>query len=361
MMKEKIIQQDLSNEFYISENCYITELLNAAADPDVSIARARVKSGETTRWHRLKGTTERYYIISGRGRVEIGDLPPREVHSGDMVVIPPMCPQRISNTGSADLIFLAICTPRFVEDAYEEMAAHPSAIDSVSFPSWLTQWMDAQNVSLWGGADLCMFATPQDNNGSNFPRAISFAIPMNPDIMAGIQNGPDQDYADEYDKVNKRINALSNALASELKKRGFQSLVLAASVRTDTVNIKGDFPHKTAATRAGLGWIGRNCQLVTRKFGPWVRLGTVFTDMALPCGPSMEKNFCGTCTICVDACPAKALKGNSWSPGLAREALLDVLACDQWKKEHYFQYHNGHNCGICSAVCPYGLKGRGNR
>ena len=241
MMKEKIIQQDLSNEFHISENCYITELLNTAADPDVSIARARVKSGETTRWHRLKGTSERYYIISGRGRVEIGDLPPREVHSGDMVVIPPMCPQRISNTGSADLIFLAICTPRFVEDAYEEMAAHPSAIDSVSFPSWLTQWMDAQNVSLWGGADLCMFATPQDNNGSNFPRAISFAIPMNPDIMAGIQNGPDQDYADEYDKVNKRINALSNALASELKKRGFQSLVLAASVRTDTVNSQGRF------------------------------------------------------------------------------------------------------------------------
>ncbi|MGD9353360.1 MAG: hypothetical protein PVI72_10555, partial [Desulfobacterales bacterium] len=36
--------------------------------------------------------------------------------------------------------------------------------------------------------------------------------------------------------------------------------------------------------------------------------------------------------------------------------ILDVRACDQWKKEHYFQYHKGHNCGICSAVCPYGLK-----
>jgi epoxyqueuosine reductase QueG len=114
---------------------------------------------------------------------------------------------------------------------------------------------------------------------------------MNPDIMAGIQNGPDQKYAEEYDTVNKRINTLSKALAAELKKRGFQSLALAASVRTDTVNIKGDFPQKTAATRAGLGWIGRNCQLVTRTFGPWVRLGTVFTDMALPCGPPMEKSY----------------------------------------------------------------------
>jgi ferredoxin len=38
------------------------------------------------------------------------------------------------------------------------------------------------------------------------------------------------------------------------------------------------------------------------------------------------------------------------------EEILDVHACDKWKKEHYFQYHNGHNCGICSSVCPYELK-----
>jgi epoxyqueuosine reductase QueG len=58
----------------------------------------------------------------------------------------------------------------------------------------------------------------------------------------------------------------------------------------------------------------------------------------------------------VEACPAKALKGSAWHPGVPREEILDVRACDQWKKEHYFQYHKGHNCGICSAVCPYGLK-----
>jgi epoxyqueuosine reductase QueG len=59
---------------------------------------------------------------------------------------------------------------------------------------------------------------------------------------------------------------------------------------------------------------------------------------------------------CVKACPAKALVGNSWFPGLAREEILDVQACDKWKKKHYPQFHNGHNCGICSAVCPYGSK-----
>jgi epoxyqueuosine reductase QueG len=131
---------------------------------------------------------------------------------------------------------------------------------------------------------------------------------------------------------------------------------LAASVRTDPENIKGDFPHKTAATRAGLGWIGRHCQLITRKFGSWVRLGTVFTDMELPSGSPVERSFCGRCMQCVEACPAGALTGNSWYPGLPREEILDVKICDRWKKENYFKFHKGHNCGICSAVCPYGLK-----
>jgi epoxyqueuosine reductase QueG len=216
--------------------------------------------------------------------------------------------------------------------------------------------MELHEISLWGAAELKDFLTPQDEAGQRFPFAISFAIPMKSQIMVSISTGPNQAYADEYAKVNNRINELSEALAAGIKIRGFRSQPLAASRRTDTVNIKGDFAQKTAATRAGLGWIGRHCQLITRPFGSWVRLGTVFTDMELPCGPPIERHFCGRCTRCVEACPAKALKGNAWHPGLSREEILDVRACDRWKREHYFQYHEGQNCGICSAVCPYGLK-----
>jgi epoxyqueuosine reductase len=224
------------------------------------------------------------------------------------------------------------------------------------YPIWLIEWMKTQKITLWGTADLRHFSAPQDQKGKEFPFAISFAIPMNPKIMGSIQKGPNRAYANEYDRVNNHINELSTTLAEEIKVRGFQSRPLAASVRSDPVNIKGDFPQKTAATRAGLGWIGRNCQLISSQFGPWVRLGTVFTDIELPCGPPKEKDFCGHCLSCVEACPAKALKGGKWYPGLTREEILDVQACDQWKKKHYFQYHRGHNCGICSAVCPYGLK-----
>lgn len=223
-------------------------------------------------------------------------------------------------------------------------------------PHWLKEWIESKKIALWGVADLRDFSTPQDERGKDFPLAISFAVPINPKIMFGIQKGPNQEYADEYVRVNALINKLSEALSAEIKSRGFRANPLAASERTNRINIKGDFPHKTAATQAGLGWIGRNCQLITRDFGPWVRLGTVFTEMELPCGIPITKSFCGRCRLCVEACPAKALRGNKWYPGMLREEILDVWACDNWKKEHYFNFNNGHNCGICSAVCPYGLK-----
>ncbi|MBM4271721.1 MAG: epoxyqueuosine reductase [Deltaproteobacteria bacterium] len=216
--------------------------------------------------------------------------------------------------------------------------------------------MQGQKIHLWGAADLRGFSTPDSTRGEGYPFALSYAIPMNPLIMAGIRNGPNQDYADEYVRVNDIINDLAERIAIEIKRRGFRAQSLAASERTDTVNLQGDFPHKTAATRSGLGWIGRNCQLVTRTHGPWIRLGTVFTDMTILCGPPVERSYCGRCTICIDACPAGALKGNAWYPGLPREDLLDVHACDSWKRKHYFQYLRGHTCGICSAVCPRGLK-----
>ncbi len=224
------------------------------------------------------------------------------------------------------------------------------------FPGWLVERLAAEDLEVWGAADLAGLETPRDATGIGFPRAISWAVPMDPEIMASIRNGPNALYAEAYVRVNARINALALELTREIMNRGFRARPLAASERSDPVGIRGEFPHKTAATRAGLGWIGAHCQLVTRRFGPWVRLGTVFTDLALPCGPAVERSFCGRCRRCVEACPAGALKGTAWKPGLPREEILDAAACDRWKKQHYAHLHRGHVCGICSAACPFGLR-----
>ena len=109
-----------SSEFYTSEGCFITELCNSPQDDEASIARARVIPGMTTCWHRLRGISERYVILQGRGRMEVADLPPTEVGPGDVVIIPSLCRQRITNVGECDLIFLCVCIPGFQADAYEQ-------------------------------------------------------------------------------------------------------------------------------------------------------------------------------------------------------------------------------------------------
>ncbi|HUL13426.1 MAG TPA: cupin domain-containing protein [Methylococcaceae bacterium] len=124
-MKETIQRINLGAEFYTPEKCYIIELSSTPDDPDASIARARFARGVTTRWHRVVGTTERYVILEGSGRVEAGSLSPQDVSIADAVLIPLSCRQRIANLGQEDLIFLAICTPRFRPELYEDIEHNP--------------------------------------------------------------------------------------------------------------------------------------------------------------------------------------------------------------------------------------------
>lgn len=112
---------DAAQEYFFDEGCFITELSNSGDDPAVSIARARLEPGKTTRWHYLRDTGERYVVLSGTGRAEIGELAPQGVAEGDVVVIPPGTRQRITNTGAEDLVFLAICSPRFTREAYVDI------------------------------------------------------------------------------------------------------------------------------------------------------------------------------------------------------------------------------------------------
>jgi len=120
-MRPVIKREDLSQEYFTPEQCHIFELSNSADDEALSVARARVAPGVTTRWHRLAGIAERYYVLAGRGRVEVGDDAPADVGPGDIVIIPPDCRQRIANTGEGDLLFLALCTPRYTDAAYQDV------------------------------------------------------------------------------------------------------------------------------------------------------------------------------------------------------------------------------------------------
>jgi mannose-6-phosphate isomerase-like protein (cupin superfamily) len=99
-------------QFIAGDGTRLRELLHGSKDQlalRYSLAEARLSAGETSQWHRLK-TSEVYYILSGRGRMEI-DRESCEVSAGDAVYIPPHAAQRISNTGREDLTFLCIVDP----------------------------------------------------------------------------------------------------------------------------------------------------------------------------------------------------------------------------------------------------------
>jgi mannose-6-phosphate isomerase-like protein (cupin superfamily) len=110
-------------EFGIAENCHIVELANHSGDASCSIARARVAPGAVTELHALRDTVERYVILEGEGRVEIGGGPPAIVRPLDVAVVAAGVSQRITNTGSTDLVFLCVCTPRFEVANYVAIAA----------------------------------------------------------------------------------------------------------------------------------------------------------------------------------------------------------------------------------------------
>ena len=121
MQQATVSAPESGAEYLTEERCYILELSNDAGDPAVSIARARVLPGVTTRLHRVVNTAERYVLLQGQGEVSIDQAPAETVGPGSVVRIPPGVPQRISNTGREDLIFLCICTPRFEWPNYESL------------------------------------------------------------------------------------------------------------------------------------------------------------------------------------------------------------------------------------------------
>lgn len=115
-----IFKTNIEKEYFTDELCYIIEILNENIHPNLSIARARIEPGVTTKIHKLIDTVEYYYIIEGKGEVYLGNDFIKEIEVGDVVMIEPMMNQSIKNIGENDLIFICICTPRFENRNYIE-------------------------------------------------------------------------------------------------------------------------------------------------------------------------------------------------------------------------------------------------
>lgn len=211
--------------------------------------------------------------------------------------------------------------------------------------------LTAMGASLVGFADLSSL-NQSVRNGFNYGISIAVAIP--PEIINEIGNGPTKHYYDEYTKINTLLDNLATKAAEILKDNGFNALPKTrANVNIDYKSHSTLLPHKTVATRAGLGWIGRCALLVTEKFGSAVRISSVLTNAPLDVAEPINQSYCGTCNYCVRNCPAGALSGDLWSAGMDRRLFYNAQACRNKTIEKTWNISPGGTlCGLCILVCP---------
>ncbi len=189
----------------------------------------------------------------------------------------------------------------------------------------------------------------------HLPRGISIAVALDPRIIAGIDKGPTRAYLQEYERVNGLLNDLATFTADYLHNLGYRAKAFQSSVAyVDPLTCAAPFQHKTVATRAGLGWIGKGALLITRLYGSAVRLSSVVTDAPLTVGWPMNHSHCGPCDACVRACPGGAIKGINWRVGMFREDLYDAHACRETALDLAGRVGVQRTiCGVCINVCPW--------
>jgi epoxyqueuosine reductase QueG len=180
-------------------------------------------------------------------------------------------------------------------------------------------------------------------------------VALNPDIILGIQNGPTKEYYQEYNRVNILLDDLAQYTASLLEDSGFKAYPQTRSnVVEDETTWRTMLPHKTVATLSGLVWIGKSALLVTKNFGSAVRITSVLTEAQLEADEPIRASQCGSCSICKNVCPGKAVLGANWAPDKDRDTFYDAFACRKTARERSAIVGiHASMCGLCMYGCPY--------
>ncbi|MFX1317851.1 MAG: 4Fe-4S double cluster binding domain-containing protein [Promethearchaeota archaeon] len=186
-----------------------------------------------------------------------------------------------------------------------------------------------------------------------FSQGVSIGVRLSDSIVDELLTGPTKAYAYHYHAVNRFLDNLAIFATNLLQKWNYRAFPIPTSQTVDLKRHKAHLSHKMVATRAGLGWIGKNALLITPEYGPRIRLTTVLTDAPLQPGNPITESLCEKCQLCTEACPVGAIRGELWIVKSERADLLDVNRCavkiDQGKTEL-----GAPVCGVCVRACPKG-------
>jgi epoxyqueuosine reductase len=157
-----------------------------------------------------------------------------------------------------------------------------------------------------------------------------------PEPAAGEGRMPRYTWYDAYAALREKLDALGQRLGAEYR------VLVDANQHVD----------REAAARSGVGFYGKNTLLITRRHGSWVVLGTIVTAAELEPTPPLDLD-CGSCRLCIDACPTGALD----DPG-----TVDANRClSYWTQSKHsipeaYREELGdrvYGCDICQDVCPW--------
>ena len=237
--------------------------------------------------------------------------------------------------------------------------AHDLGFDSVGFTVAEGDPEDARNLDAYlkerRHGDMTWMETTADRRADPqvlWPEAQSI-------VSLGMNYGPTEDPLANIEKRDHgtiSVYAKGRDYHKELKKRLKQLARWMAETLGCEVKVFADTApvmEKPVAMRAGVGWIGKHTNLVSRRFGSWLFLGEVFTTLALPSdGP--EADHCGSCDRCMRACPTDAL---------SEPYRIDPNRCISYLSIEHKGIVVGalgaamgnrvYGCDDCLAVCPW--------
>ena len=193
---------------------------------------------------------------------------------------------------------------------------------------------------------------------------ISIGRRLDDSIIDGIKEAPTNEYFHHYDEINKQLQAISEQIASDLNQAGIGALAIMPTIPISSTEfdeylptLRYELSQKMIATRAGLGWIGKTDLFISKEFGARLRLTSILIDKEVESeAKPIDKSRCGTCSICVDKCPAAAATGHLWDIDTDRDVFFDAFKCREKCSEfgQTLLKIDKRICGICVAVCPIG-------
>jgi epoxyqueuosine reductase len=184
-------------------------------------------------------------------------------------------------------------------------------------------------------------------------------------IMLGMNYGPEADplaapgnkamgnisvyarHRDYHDLIKGKLKQLASWLIAEAKRGGTENADVKVFVDTAPVM------EKPLAAAAGIGWQGKHTNLVSREFGAWLFLGSIFTTLDLA-PDAAEPDHCGTCSACLDICPTQAFPAPYRLDARRCISYLTIEHRGQIPREFRAAMGNRiYGCDDCLAVCPW--------